>query len=113
MLFSLLLTNLYPWYLIPLVAILALRHDRLGLGYLFVATALGLAYYPAYVFARFDSGWPGLTIHLFLALFLSAPMLAFLAAEVGRAALRLAPFRLPVQLRQAPIRIPFQQRLPR
>ena len=99
-LFSLLLTNLYPWYLIPLVAILALHHDRLGLGYLFVATALGLAYYPAYVFARFDSGWPGLTIHLFLALFLTAPMLVLLAAEVGRAALRLVPIQLPARRRQ-------------
>jgi len=90
-LFSLLMTNLYPWYLIPIVAIVALRPDRIGLAYLFVATALGLAYYPAYVFARFDSGWPGLTVHLFLALFLTVPMLAFLAAELGRFALRALP----------------------
>ena len=46
MLFALLLTNLYPWYLIPIFAILALRPDRLGLTYLFAASALGLAYYP-------------------------------------------------------------------
>ena len=100
--FTLLLTNFYPWYLIPLVALLALRHDRLGLGYLFTATALGLAYYPAYVFARFESGWPGVTVHLFLALFLTVPMLAFLAAEFGRLALRAAPRLRLTRLRHAP-----------
>jgi len=88
LLFFLLLTKLYPWYLIPIVALLALRHDRLGRRYLFAATALGLAYYPAYVFARFDQAWPELTIHLFLALFLTLPMLIFLLAEVWRFAAR-------------------------
>ena len=100
LLFSLLMTNLYPWYLIPIVAIVALRPDRLALGYVFVATALGLAYYPAYVFARFDSGWQGITIHLFLALFLTAPMLLFLGAELSRAALRLVPGRRSGRLGQ-------------
>ena len=47
LLFLLLMTNLYPWYLIPIVALLALHSDRLSRGYLFAATALGLAYYPA------------------------------------------------------------------
>jgi hypothetical protein len=84
MLFFLLLTNLYPWYLIPIVALLALRRDRLGLRYLFTATALGLAYYPVYVYARHGSGWDELTLHLVLALFLTVPMLGFLAAELWR-----------------------------
>src|SRR5215204_7612153 len=83
MLFSLLLTNLYPWYLIPIVACVALRQSRWGLGYVFVGTTLGLAYYPAYVYARFGSGWDELTIHLFLALFLNVPMLIYLIAEAG------------------------------
>ncbi len=83
MLFSLLLTNLYPWYLIPVIAILALWQDRRGLAYLFPATTLGLAYYPAYVYARFGSGWDELTLHLFLALFLTVPMLIYLIAEFG------------------------------
>jgi len=82
-LFSLLLTNLYPWYLIPIVACVALRQSRWGLGYVFVGTTLGLAYYPAYVYARFGSGWDELTIHLFLALFLTVPMLIYLIAEAG------------------------------
>lgn len=85
LIFFLLVTKLYSWYLIPIFALLALRHDRLGRRYLFVATALGLAYYPAYVFARADNEWPELTIHLFLALFLTVPILIFLGAELWRA----------------------------
>ncbi|MDP9366162.1 MAG: hypothetical protein M3Q10_18405 [Chloroflexota bacterium] len=84
MLFALLLTNLYPWYLIPVFAVVALRRDRLGLAYLFAATALGLAYYPAYVYAHFNSGWVKFHAHVFLALFLTLPMVAFLALDVWR-----------------------------
>ncbi len=85
LLFALLLTNLYPWYLIPVIAVLALKRDALGSVYLFGATALALAYYPMYVWAHFDTGWPKLKVHLFLALFLTVPMIAYLAAELGRA----------------------------
>jgi hypothetical protein len=84
LLFLLLMTNLYPWYLIPIVALIALQSDRLSRAYLFAATALGLAYYPLYVFARFGHHWPELTIHLFLAPFLTVPILVFLGAQVGR-----------------------------
>lgn len=83
-LFSLLLTNLYPWYLIPVFAVLAMRRDALGTGYLFLATGLGLAYYPFYVWAHFDSGWERFDVHLFLAIFLTVPMLIYLFAECGR-----------------------------
>lgn len=75
--FLLLQTNLYPWYLIPVFALLVLRSSPWGLRYLFVATTLGLAYYPAYVFARIDHPWPELHRHLFLALFLTVPMLLY------------------------------------
>jgi hypothetical protein len=84
LLFLLLMTNLYPWNLIPIVALIALHADRLSRSYLFAATALGLAYYPFYVFARFGHHWPELTIHLVLAPFLTLPILIFLGAEVGR-----------------------------
>jgi hypothetical protein len=83
MLFSLLVTNLFPWYLIPIVASLALCQSRRGLSYVFVGTTLALAYYPAYVYARFGSGWGELTLHLFLALFLTVPMLIYLIAEAS------------------------------
>jgi hypothetical protein len=88
MLFSLLVTNLYPWYLIPIVASVALWQNRRGLAYIFVGTTLGLAYYPAYVYARFGSGWGELNIHLFLALLLTVPMLLYLIAETGGFLLR-------------------------
>jgi hypothetical protein len=92
LLFCLLVTNLYPWYLIPIVALLALRNDRLSRRYLFAATALGLAYYPAYVFARFDQQWPELTIHLFLALFLTVPIVGFLGYRLSAISYRLVGF---------------------
>lgn len=88
MLFALLLTNLYPWYLIPVFAVVALRPDRPGLAYLFAATVLGLAYYPAYVYAHLGAGWPKFHAHLFLALFLTLPAVAYLAAAAGAGAAR-------------------------
>jgi hypothetical protein len=64
--------------------VLAMRRDALGTGYLLVATGLGLAYYPFYVWAHFNSGWETFHVHLFLAIFLTVPMLVFLFAEFGR-----------------------------
>jgi hypothetical protein len=82
-LFCLLLTNLYAWYLIPVFAALALRRSRLGTIYIFIGTALGLAYYPFYVYAHFNSGWEKFHVHLFLSLFLTVPLVLFLIAEAG------------------------------
>jgi hypothetical protein len=83
-LFTLLMTNFYPWYLIPIFALLALDLDALGLSYMLAATALGLAYYPAYVWAHFNTEMPLYNVHLYLAIFLTAPMLAFLALDMWR-----------------------------
>jgi hypothetical protein len=85
-LFSLLMTNLYPWYLIPIVALLAFELKPLGIAYIFAGTLLGLCYYPAYVWGHFNSGWPKFQVHLFLADFLTAPMVAFLVIEFARIA---------------------------
>lgn len=86
LLFLLLQTNLYPWYLIPIFALIAIRLDRFGLIYLFVAGTLGLFYYPMYVYGHFNSGWERFHVHLFLSLFLTLPMLLFLAARPVAAA---------------------------
>ena len=94
LLFALLMTNLYPWYLVPVVAVVALRPRRATLAWLFVATALGLAYYPAYVWARFNAGFDEWHRHLFLALFLTVPILALLAWEFAAPAVRSARRRL-------------------
>jgi hypothetical protein len=81
LLLYLLLTNLYGWYLIPVVALLALYPDRLSRWYIVLATALGLAYYPAFVYGHFNSGWARFHVHQFLALFLTVPILVYLVAR--------------------------------
>jgi hypothetical protein len=85
LLFFVLLSLLYPWYLIPALALLALRHDRLGWAYVVAATTLGLLYYPRSVWVWSASHWSVLRIHLYQALFVTAPIVAFLALELGLA----------------------------
>jgi hypothetical protein len=75
-------TNLYGWYLIPVFALLALRIDRLGFGYIVLASALGLAYYPMYVYAHFTTEWNRFNVHLFLSLFLMLPIVLYLVARL-------------------------------
>lgn len=77
LIFLLLLTLLYPWYLIALIPLLVIRFRPLELAYLFVATALGLVYYPATVWAWHGSGYDRLDRHLFLSMFLTLPILAY------------------------------------
>jgi len=81
LLMLLLTTNLYGWYLIPVFALLALRLDRLTTGYIAVATTLGLVYYPMFVYAHFNTDWSRFEVHLFLALFLTVPILIYLVAR--------------------------------
>jgi len=83
LLFLLLLTNLYPWYLIPVFALITLRLDRAGVAYLFTATGLGLLYYPMYVYGHFNTPWTRLHTHLFLAVFLTLPMVLLLVVRLG------------------------------
>lgn len=81
LLLFLLMTNLYPWYLIPVIALLALHPDRLGRIYIGVATVLGLVYYPMFIYGHYNSGWTRFQIHLFLALFLTVPIVVYLLAR--------------------------------
>jgi hypothetical protein len=82
LLFSALLTLLFPWYLIPTVAILALKHDGIEFAFLLVFSALGLVYYPLSAWAWSGPGWSPLQIHLFQALFLTVPVILFLVVRV-------------------------------
>lgn len=82
LLLMLLLTNLYGWYLIPVFALFTLRPDRVSKAYIYVATALGLVYYPMFVYAHFTTEWNRFQVHQFLALFLTAPILVYLLARV-------------------------------
>lgn len=103
LLFLLLLTNLYPWYLIPVFAVITLRLDRAGLAYLFTATALGLLYYPMYIYGHFTTIWTRFQTHLFLALFLTLPMVLLLAVRLGGIGSRprVVHVRMPARLRRA------------
>ncbi len=83
LLFSVLLSLLYPWYLITAFALLALRRGRIALGYLYAATTFGLVYHPLSVWAWFNSGWIPFHIHLLQGLFLAAPILGLFLVELG------------------------------
>lgn len=93
MLLSILLTNMYPWYLIPIFALLAMRLELPGLVFVIGATALGLVYYPAYVFVHFNSGWERYDRHLFLAVLLTVPIVLYLVVELIRSGRLLWPVR--------------------
>jgi hypothetical protein len=75
--FLLLLSLLYPWYLVAVIPLLVIRGSPPAIAYLLVATMIGLAYYPAYVWAWHGSGYARLERHLFLAIFLTLPILAY------------------------------------
>jgi Glycosyltransferase family 87 len=84
LLFAVLVSLLTPWYLIPALALIALRHNRVELGYLFAATTLGLVYHPLSVWAWFNSGLSVFQIHLFQGACLTGPILGLFLVEIGR-----------------------------
>jgi hypothetical protein len=59
-----------------------LRHDRIELAFLLCSSSLGLVYYPLSDWAWSDAGWSASQVHLFQALFLTVPVVMFLAARV-------------------------------
>ena len=83
LLFLLFVTLLYPWYLIPAIAVIGITATRLELGYMAMATTLGLLYYPFYVWAHFASGLSLFHRHLFLSLFLTVPLVVYLVLWYG------------------------------
>ncbi|HYJ12259.1 MAG TPA: glycosyltransferase 87 family protein [Thermomicrobiales bacterium] len=82
LLLFLLMTNLYPWYLIPVIALMAMRPDRWSRWYVILATLAGLVYYPMFVFGHYNSGWSRFHIHQFLAIFLVGPILIYGLARI-------------------------------
>lgn len=71
-------TNFYPWYFIPVFALIAMNPDRKSLAYLALATLAALAYYPMYVYAHFTSDLNRFQVHQFLAVFLTLPAVTYL-----------------------------------
>ncbi len=88
LLFCILLTVLYSWYMIPVLALIALKPTTRGLYLLFSLTFLNLLSYPAAVWAWYDVGLPSLKLHLFLACFLLLPIIIYLLFELSRWAKR-------------------------
>ena len=86
-----LIGSIQPWYWIPVVALLALRHDRGGSNYLLVSSAIGLLIYLLDVWARFDSGLSFVQRHLLGTVLLNVPIAAFLVFELVRPALPCHP----------------------
>jgi hypothetical protein len=82
LLFLLFVSLLPPWYLIVPIGLLVLQRQPLDRSYLFLATALGLLYYPALMWALFSGHWPDERVQLLLGVVLSGPMLAYLALKL-------------------------------
>lgn len=82
LLFAVLVSLLTPWYLIPALALIALKRNKAELGYLLVASTLGLVFNTLSVWAWFNSGWIPFQIHLFQGLLLAAPVLGLFLVEI-------------------------------
>jgi hypothetical protein len=91
LLFYSLVSSLHPWYLIPVVGLLTLRHERVAHAYVFLASMLGLLFYPVDIWARFNAGFPTFQRHLFLAMFLTLPMLGLLGFQIWLATRKKLP----------------------
>jgi hypothetical protein len=95
-----LIGSIQPWYWIPVVGLLALRHDRGGSTYLLVSSAIGLLIYLLDVWARFDSGLSFVQRHLLGTMLLNVPIATFLVFDLVRPAWRRHP---PISTRNAVI----------
>ncbi len=93
LLFTALATHLFSWYLLPVVALLALEQDRVGITLLFTISTTYFVLYPVSVWAWFNSGLRFFGIHLFQALFLLLPIVVFLGLDLTRTGLAIAQRR--------------------
>lgn len=85
LLFYLLVSSLFLWYLIPVIGLLALSDSRNGRFYLIIATLLGVLLNTLSVWSWFNAGFTHpFQIRLFQSLFSTAPILLFLFLEYGR-----------------------------
>ncbi len=82
LLFYTLAGSIQPWYWIPVIALLALKHGRIGFAYLVLASALALLIPLVDVWARFNSGWTFPQRHLLGTLLLNVPALGLLWIEL-------------------------------
>ena len=84
LLFFLFVSSLFPWYLTPVIALLALKRSQKDSIYLLLGTLLGVLNAPLSIWAWFNSGFIPFQVHLFQALFLTLPIvLLILPALLG------------------------------
>ena len=78
--------SMFPWYLLPILALLCLQLDRKTLIYLIVASLLGLIYSPLETWGSFNSPMAGhgFQVNLLLAFFLALPLMLWMLSALGK-----------------------------
>lgn len=78
LLFCLIISLLYSWYLLPVFAFISLIQKKSGMIFMFILTLLSLIKYPFGIWAWFDSGFPLFGNHFFQSVFLTLPITIYL-----------------------------------
>lgn len=78
--------SMFPWYLLPIVALLCLRLDRRTGIYVVLASLFGLIYSPLETWGYFNSplAGHGVQVNLLLALILAFPLVLWMLSALGR-----------------------------
>lgn len=78
--------SLFSWYLLPIIALLALRLDRRGALYIVLASLPALLYSSLETWANYNSplAGHGIQVNAFLAVCLAAPLLLWILSALGR-----------------------------
>jgi hypothetical protein len=84
LLFILLVSSFFAWYLIPVVAILVLRNDPVSRIYLYAATLFALAFYTFTVWAWFNSGMTPFQVRSYVAVVKVFPVVGFILFQWQR-----------------------------
>ena len=93
--FYLLAGSLFSWYLLPILALLSLRPNRVSCAYVFIASTIAFQFNVLSVWAWFDSPFAGqpLQIHIWESIILALPLVLLAIAS-----LNWRPRRLHLQL---------------
>ena len=83
--FYLLAGSLFSWYLLPIIAVLSLRPNRVSCAYVFIASTLAFQFNVLSVWAWFDSPFEGqpLQIHLWESVILALPLVLLAIASLN------------------------------
>jgi hypothetical protein len=84
LLFVLLVSSFFAWYLIPVMALLVLRSDRISRVYLYWATLFGLIFYTFSVWAWFNSGLTPFQVRSYAAMYTVLPVIGFILFQWQR-----------------------------